>query len=352
MRQVVIRADAYEETGSGHIVRCLTLAKRLMNDDVSVAFICRSISENLHQEAVQDGCNVVMLSDTRYTESFAVSQIKDAEDTLEVLDKIGHVQCLIVDSYNLSAEWEQIVYPAVDKLFVLDDYPQRKHYCDILLNPDYPPSLEKEYRTRYLLRDTKLYLGPRYYFFRKEFFEIVPRDRREFVFSKVLVTFGGSDNAQATELIINVLKSLPDLDITVYVVVGGGNPRWASIKALCDTDGRFRCLRNINYMAKLMNEVDMVIGSAGITAWECCFLKVPLLAISVAENQVKWINTIRDNDLFLYLGGISDVKNSDISKMIVQIKNGEIKPNDCEAAHKRYFPSRDRTDMIVNEILS
>ena len=42
---------------------------------------------------------------------------------------------------------------------------------------------------------------------------------------------------------------------------------------------------NINNMAQLMAESDLVIGAAGSTSWERCCLGVPTLMMTLSENQ-------------------------------------------------------------------
>ena len=44
---VVIRVDSSELIGSGHLMRCLTLAERMRNDGINVRFICRDLAGNL-----------------------------------------------------------------------------------------------------------------------------------------------------------------------------------------------------------------------------------------------------------------------------------------------------------------
>ena len=45
--RVVIRVDASIEIGSGHVIRCLTLAEILKENGVNVQFICRKHKGNL-----------------------------------------------------------------------------------------------------------------------------------------------------------------------------------------------------------------------------------------------------------------------------------------------------------------
>ena len=46
-RHVVIRADASQVIGSGHVMRCLTLAERLRRRGEDVTFVSRELPGNL-----------------------------------------------------------------------------------------------------------------------------------------------------------------------------------------------------------------------------------------------------------------------------------------------------------------
>ena len=45
--QIIIRTDASLQIGSGHLMRCLTLAEALRESGAKVQFICRGHSGNM-----------------------------------------------------------------------------------------------------------------------------------------------------------------------------------------------------------------------------------------------------------------------------------------------------------------
>ena len=59
--KVVFRVDASLEIGTGHVMRCLTLAQVLKDNGASVDFICREHEGNLIDKIRLSGFNVYEL---------------------------------------------------------------------------------------------------------------------------------------------------------------------------------------------------------------------------------------------------------------------------------------------------
>lgn len=106
---IVIRADASIQIGSGHVMRCLTLADELRRRGAEVSFICRELPGNLCEFIAAKGYVVQQLpftahcctaSDTPYTDWLGVDWWVDAEQTIALL-VLGKVDWLIVDHYAL-----------------------------------------------------------------------------------------------------------------------------------------------------------------------------------------------------------------------------------------------------------
>ena len=60
--QVVIRADSSSQMGSGHLIRCLTLAEVLCEEkNANILFICRDLPEILSNIVVDKGYELTLL---------------------------------------------------------------------------------------------------------------------------------------------------------------------------------------------------------------------------------------------------------------------------------------------------
>ena len=61
--KIAIRVDGNAETGVGHVLRCITLADKLINYNIKCTFFVRNISKRLF-EILNEKFEVILLSRT------------------------------------------------------------------------------------------------------------------------------------------------------------------------------------------------------------------------------------------------------------------------------------------------
>lgn len=310
--KILFRVDSSNLIGSGHLMRCLTLAQKYRKEGHNIAFVCRDLEGNLAGIVKEQGFQLYMLPTaskddtlTGYDKWLTVSQAQDAAETIELMQKNGKVNRLVVDSYAIDEIWEKIVRPYTNEIFVIDDLANRRHDCDFLLDQNY--YLDKEERYKGLVpTNCRLLLGPKYALLRDEFYKakekIKPRDGQ---LHNILVFYGGVDATDETSKALQALirlKSngeLPDVEITA--VVGASNVIKDEIANICHKAG-FKYLCQVNNMAELMAEADLMLGAGGTTTWERCFLGLPAIVTAVAENQLKVCEDCAEAGIIDYLG--------------------------------------------------
>lgn len=294
-KTIIIRTDASVQIGTGHVMRCLTLAESLANHGARVSFLCRELDGHL--------CDHI---EARGFRAFRLSSQEDDTGTEEILKEL-RPDWLVVDHYFLDAAWEFRMRPHVGKIMVIDDLADRPHDCDLLLDQNYYVDLENRYRG--LVPETcRLFLGPRHALLRPEF--IAARSsllERNGTITRVLVFFGGSDSTNETGKTLDALARYNGKKLSVNVVVGASNPRREEIREQCATipGVTFHC--QVPTMARLMAEADFAFGAGGTATWERCFLSLPAAAIVLAQNQFEVIRAVAGAGALRNLGWHQDV---------------------------------------------
>ena len=334
MYLVFIRADASSLIGSGHVMRCLTLAQRLHKEEnAKVVFIMRRLSGNLIDLVRKHGFDVLVLppADQDYElEDYGlwltVPMEVDAQQTIKVLQHYLQehgcdvVDRLIVDSYALNEQWELMLRPYCREIMVIDDLANRRHDCDILLDQNF--YLNKDVRYAGLVPENcKMLLGPEHALLREEFYEAKKNLRkRDGNIKNILVFYGGSDLTNETEKAIKALVQLHDegYSFTADIITGVSNFRRKKIEKICSKYPFFHYYCQVSNMAEFMNKADLMLGAGGSTTWERLYMELPALVTAVAENQVQGCRDCYKAGLINYLGEVANVT---ISTIIAAIRN-------------------------------
>ena len=315
--RIVIRTDASVGIGTGHVMRCLTLAECLHERHADIAFICRELPGNLCEVIEERGFAVHRLpsgsqevtpqpGDDIYTQWLGVSLKAEIRQVRQYLARQPvRADWLIVDHYALDAKWERQMRPEVESLMVIDDLANRPHDCDILLDQNFHADHEPLY-SGLVPPGCEMLLGPAYALLRPEFSQVrgarsIPSGQIQ----RVLVNFGGSDAKNETLKAIKALQKLRAARLTGDIVVGRSNPHRDQIEQLCDRNGNLRFHYDVRNMAHLMSGADLAIGAAGSTMWERCCVGLPSIMVSIAENQVAVGREAHDAG-FSYFAGCSD----------------------------------------------
>ncbi|WP_180320625.1 UDP-2,4-diacetamido-2,4,6-trideoxy-beta-L-altropyranose hydrolase [Alkalihalobacterium alkalinitrilicum] len=323
--EVFIRVDASIEIGTGHVMRCLTLANELTRKEAKVYFICRQLSRNLCKYIQKKGFNVFSLPapqkgkrlevDPYVTHShwLGVNWRTDAKQTKKILVNQKVVDWLIIDHYAIDKKWEEEFRPYVKKIMVIDDLADRAHDCDILLDQNLYVNMESRYEGLLPESCIKL-LGPKYALLRPEFQKVRKQLKtRDGKVRRILIFFGGTDPSNETMKALEAIKLLNRNDIIVDIVVGSPNPNKEQVKQIAYQMPNVYYYCQIDNIAELMAQADLAIGAGGSTTWERCFLGLPTITIITAFNQVEVITAAETKGIVINLGKAIEIQSKDIA---------------------------------------
>ena len=137
---VVLRCDASQSIGTGHVARCKVLAHSLKRRGCRPVFFCRDHADSLHRQILHGEFECVTLPRRQQSVSviepspyewLGCSQEQDASDCLNGISKLCdfHARYVVVDHYALDHTWEGGLLSALSgaKLLVIDDLADRPH---------------------------------------------------------------------------------------------------------------------------------------------------------------------------------------------------------------------------------
>ena len=315
---VLFRVDASSQMGTGHLMRCLTLAMRLQATGAQVSFICRDLPGNYADWLRERGHRVHLLpapayevtpSANEYLSWLGVPMEREILECKEVISRGPAPHWIVVDHYALDQRWESEVLPQQSSLLVIDDLADRSHACQLLLDQNYHP----EANTRYagLVGGVQLLLGPRYALLRPAFAasrRLV--SQRSGDVHRLLVFLGGGDSANVTATVLRALAAFRSRALEVDVIAGQANPHLDEIATLCDNIGA-KLLKQVDDMAERMARADLAIGANGVATWERAAVGLPALTVSVADNQRAIARHADQLGILRWLGNAESVSEAD-----------------------------------------
>jgi UDP-2,4-diacetamido-2,4,6-trideoxy-beta-L-altropyranose hydrolase len=312
---VAFRVDSGTLMGSGHLMRCLTLATELKARGADARFICREHQGHLIARIENAGYEVHRLpntstdssSDSEYEGWLGATQLEDAQDTSAALGG-SRVDWLVVDHYGIDARWETAVRRVAKRLLVIDDLANRPHDADVILDQNYLGDSTPSRYDRHVNAQCRRLLGPRYALLQpiyRRVRQVCPA--RDGTVRRLMIFFGSYD---ATRAAVAVLKALRDPGLShLKIDVVPGNDR-ATIEAAYAAARERDCVavhQDLPTLAELMARADLAIGAGGVSTWERACLGLPALVATTAGNQFEIARALAADGFIAFAGPSSSV---------------------------------------------
>jgi len=357
---VAFRVDASVKIGSGHFVRCLTLADRLKDSGCSTCFFSRQLPDHMRlsleasghgfQLLDEDQGKGVMDEDLPHSSWLGTSQRFDAMNSIRALSS-ARWDWLVVDHYALDTRWERRLRSCAGRILVIDDLADRSHDCDVLLDQNLVHHMAMRYEGK-TDPECRLLLGPKYALLQEDYalFHNTTLPRVGPV-KRILVFFGGSDIDNFTGRSLAAFIALDCREIQLDVVISVDCPHAVTIRNQISGRENIHIHSGLQSLAPLMAEADLAIGAAGATTWERLCLGLPSLVITLADNQKPIASELEKQGLAVVLGNKSGVGEDVIRRHLGPIIRNGLKPAWSE--HCRMFVDgcgADRVVGVLNEV--
>ena len=319
MTKIYFRCDSSFDIGSGHVIRCLTLANFLKKKGLFTTFICKETKGNLFDVILKHNHNLVVLSNNK-------KNIWE-DDAQEIIDKIKDFNSskdwMVVDHYFLNKDWETRISSKLYKLFIIDDLCDRPHYGNILLNQNYLPGIRSQYK-KILSSKTKILLGPKYALLSPEYKatrKLIKINKKKKL-QRVIIFFGATDHKEQTIKCLSILSKINLKLLKIDIVIGLANKKKKLIEEITNKIDNAILHVQIPSLCNLMKNADLYLGSGGTTTWERCCLGLPSIVISTSENQVRQNEYLFNKGVIKYLGKAESVSEENIRTALLMFAEG------------------------------
>lgn len=312
-----LRTDGNGIIGTGHIMRCLSIAEAVQRDGGRAVFLVADADSETMVK--QHGFDTVCLS-SRWND------LEQEMEKLRALIRREQIPVLLVDSYYVTPHYLEAL-----------GHDTKLIYIDDLDAFSYPVALLIRYAIYSKKREDRVYPasleGCRYVPLRGQFCAL-PRRAVSKGAARILVLTGGTDPYHvALGVAGHVAFAEKYRDLQFDLVCGRYHPDYEKLCCLAREHSGLSVHCNVEDMAKLMQEADIAITAGGTTVYELCACGTPSVCYILADNQIQNARAMAGEGLMLYGG---DVRNEGwLEELLCQL--------DCLLADENL-----REDMAAN----
>ena len=343
-----IRVDGSPTIGSGHLIRCISIAEYLRTKDINTLFLTRSqnivkyiLANGLEVKVLENDCSldnelsIIQNLLSKHNRNLIVLDVnnyhtfKTIDDYCYYLKNIGKMPAFIV-SFE-----DQKIHPPLSNVVVLPYAGAERLKVD---------------------GEKCLYLtGPKYFVLPQIFSQTEPAAIRKNV-NNLLVSMGGSDPKNITLKVLNTLNKRK-IDIRLNVILGGFSKITDGMieHVLNNYNGQFSIAKDCNNMAEVISESDIAIIGSGLTKYETAALGLPSIVISNDAYHSSIMDDFVKYGTVVHLGDIGNVNDSQIAEATINLMNDFEKRQSMSNAGKAMIDG-DGVDrifsMVIREIVN
>lgn len=282
----LLRADADIRTGTGHVMRCITLAEEL---------IARGHDAVLRGTLGEVGWlrEQVRMSGVRYDPAPLAS--------LDARETVGEEwNAVIVDSYLVEPDVVTRVNESTPVVAIIDGDDRA---IDATLYLD--QNLGAEMRPQRAGVAGSILAGSSYALVRRAVRELRRDDRWRLPSNPTVLAFmGGSDPFGAMPHVASALSSLPDS--VALTLVAAPASRDALLDALKGRD-KVSIVAPTSALPALLAKADIVVSATGTSAWDICTMGIPAVFAAVVDNQRTGLRAVVDSGAALGVDASQDL---------------------------------------------
>lgn len=283
-----IRTDMNSVIGTGHMMRCLSIADAARDIGEETVFI------------VADGQAASLLQGRRYRYIVLDTEWNHMEEELPELERVigGHqVKKLLIDSYMVTERYLRRVSQLTHSVYI-DDldaflYPVNTLVC-------YANYADKfHYDQKY--SHTRLLLGTQYVPLRREFARCGPKKIKKRAANLLLIS-GGTDNYHIIRNLLNGIDC--GAFERVEAICGRYSQDYEALAEKYASSDQIILRRAVDNIKDYYGAADIAVSAAGTTLYELCAAGVPAVSYTLADNQFDNARRFQEDGLIDYAGDV------------------------------------------------
>jgi len=249
-KRIAIVVNAYNEIGTGHIYRCISIASKLLSDEV--LFL---LDENHHL-----GIDIV----NSFNYPF---KVYDSEKELFNLLHSYNPQIVVNDILDTSRDYVNHLKDSGYFVINFEDLGEGSEVADVVFDALY------EHDGGF----GNIFTGHKYYILKDEFY-FQPLKKVQPEVNDVLLTFGGTDQNNLTEKVLEAVLA-SGYSGRIDVILGLGYPNKEELIEKYELNNSVQIYTNVRNISDFMLKADIVFTSAGRTMYEVCSVGTPCICI-------------------------------------------------------------------------
>ena len=302
--RVVFRTNAGASVGFGHLARCLRIAHDFADRGCKILFLLDTDPSGFVSKKTT--FDVVELYPTQ---SFSTEQ----EDVEYCLDKVVFLgsDIVVVDDYRLGEQWEKQIYDRVNKVVVIADDDDRKHFCDFIVDSKYVGPATKHRHSKSSNQNCKRLLGPKFLIIDSKFGRpFLGKSNFQDNRTTVLVNIGGGGDWSFYSSFLEHLAMFArsNSNVLIRFLAGPYAKNLAVVRKLAEQVENLEHLEPQEDLYDVLTHTDFVITSAGTTLFEAIAADCVCLSFELAANQKNDELHLEDFGHFFTIGTLAEVE--------------------------------------------
>ena len=291
MKTICIRTDGNDKIATGHIQRCLSIARAIRGSDDSIIsqtnvifIVSDEKSKQLLEERFESECEFpVNIQKCDYA--------RLSEEAGALFDCVSQLRasCLLIDSYQVTEDFFEKLHKltknaGITLAYIDDQQILNKYDIDVMINystVSMPAS--------YMSVPVRL-CGKRYTPLRKQFSECAYTVRD--VIRDIFISSGGTDPYGISLILCEKLHGY-----NLHILTSSLNRDILKLRDLASSNESITVYEGVSDVASVMRKCDLGICAGGTTLGEVCAVGLPSVSYIIADNQRSGVMEFVKDDI-------------------------------------------------------